>query len=104
MSQTLAPQPNGSEMIAQERDRQVRVEGWTTEHDDQHANDSLAIAGACYALRAYHAGNPSEVCGIPKEWPWEPQYWKPASRIRMLVKAGALIAAEIDRLLRLEAS
>lgn len=40
----------------------------------------------------------------PRYWPWEPGWWKPgkgnsyADRVRELVKAGALIAAEIDRL------
>jgi hypothetical protein len=31
-------------------------------------------------------------------WPWSFEWWKPKDRIRNLVRAGALIAAEIDRL------
>jgi len=31
-------------------------------------------------------------------WPWGKEWWKPSDRRRDLVKAGALIAAEIDRL------
>lgn len=35
----------------------------------------------------------------PDAWPWDPSWWKPSpDPIRNLVKAGALIAAEIDRL------
>jgi len=41
---------------------------------------------------------------IPFNWPWEDRFWKPTpnDRVRELVKAGALIAAEIDRVQRLE--
>ena len=33
----------------------------------------------------------------PKEWPWDAAWWKPATRQRNLVKATALIVAEIER-------
>jgi hypothetical protein len=33
-------------------------------------------------------------------WPWEWSFWKPRDPVRNLVIAGALIAAEIDRLQR----
>jgi len=38
---------------------------------------------------------------VPPIWPWEKSWWKPTpnDRVKELVKAGALIAAEIDRLL-----
>lgn len=37
----------------------------------------------------------------PDDWPWEPEAWKPEPEaIDNLMKAGALIAAEIDRLQR----
>jgi hypothetical protein len=37
---------------------------------------------------------------LPGWWPWAERFWKPTpdDRVRELVKAGALIAAEIDRL------
>lgn len=39
--------------------------------------------------------------GSPREWPWDASWWKPSpDPIANLVKAGALIAAEIDRLQR----
>jgi hypothetical protein len=90
---------HGSEAITVERDRQITKEGWTPEHDDQHEGGELAEAAACYALVSTFPPNLA-ASGPPEGWPWDPEWWKPASPIRMLEKAGALIAAEIDRRLR----
>ena len=92
---------NGAELIYRERNRQLREEGWTAEHDDEHNQGELALAAACYALAELH--REKEMYGDPPpEWPWEAQWWRPTphDRIRELVKAGALIAAEIDRMQR----
>lgn len=84
----------GVELIAAERKRQVEQEGWTPAHDDEHAHGELADAAVCYALAR---GSESGAAG----WPWEPSWWKPSGdAVRDLTKAGALIAAEIDRLQR----
>jgi hypothetical protein len=82
----------GAEMIAAERQRQIEAEGWTPEHDDQHTQGEMAQAAACYLIRTV----------IFPAWPWDRQWWKPTpnDRIRELTKAGALVAAEIDRLER----
>ena len=97
---------NGIEMIAAERQRQVEKEGWTPEHDDQHVNGEMATAAACYAMVPDKCDE-SVAMELPDIWPetWSPKWWKPSpkKRIRELEKAGALIAAEIDRLLRLNA-
>lgn len=101
----------GASMIAAERRRQVEVEGWTAEHDDtEHANGELARAAAAYALSATPIYRlpillARTMKGIIDDlWPWEPEWFKPKGKpdavIRSLVKAGALIAAEIDRRLR----
>lgn len=84
----------GVELIAAERERQIKEEGWTPEHDAQHTNGELAKAAVCYAL----PDRLPEV--IPLVWPWREEWFKavPDDRIRELSKAGALIAAEIDRL------
>jgi len=92
---------DGAELIATERQRQVDEEGWTAEHDDQHSRGELAKAGAVYAM-------PSNGSWKAANWPFEPDSinhdWNTAEgRIRELVRAGALIAAEIDRLRRREA-
>mgnify|MGYP003575047526 CR=1 FL=1 len=86
---------NAIEAIAAERQRQIEVEGWTPDHDDKHGNGELAKAAACYAM-----GQPLSLAKTGwKIWPWEARWWKPdASRRRNLVKAGALIVAEIERL------
>lgn len=97
------PQPSvgdGVSLIAAECKRQVEVEGWKPEHDDSHTSGELAIAAACYAS----VGNSR--LAILAHWPWGLRWWKPTAenRIRELEKAGALIAAEIDRLRRLAAA
>lgn len=92
----------GIDIIREERQRQLEVEGWTAEHDAEHVNGELAIAAVCYALpahlRAYRNNN---FAPTPSLWPWEDEYWKPSpeDRIHELAKTGALIAAEIDRLI-----
>ena len=95
----------GVAMIADERRRQVEVEGYTAEHDDGHES-ALARAAACYAMPIRTALLPHEY-GAPSAWPWTREFWKPTpgDRVRELVKAGALIAAAIDaHLTRQEAS
>jgi hypothetical protein len=99
----------GIELIAEERMRQIEVEGWTIEHDKTHYNGQIALAAACYALPDHiqplsvESGMMTGVFLTVKRmafWPWSRKWWKPTpdNRIRELVKAGALIAAEIDRL------
>lgn len=95
----------GIERIAVERRRQIEVEGWTPEHDEQHERGELAMAAAYYVLLDTKAIEDAPRAAIPS-WIW-PKEWslawrKPSTRIRNLEKAGALIAAEIDRILRLE--
>lgn len=96
---THVRQKNGIELIAAERQRQLSVEGWTPEHDDKHVGGVMAQAAALYAI-PYGV----RVGGwfFERLWPWDAKWYKPraGNRIRELEKAGALIAAEIDRLLR----
>jgi hypothetical protein len=72
--------------IATERLRQIEAEGWTTAHDDEHSNGELIDAAVSYAL------------GNPERWPWSVEWWKPKDQRRNLVRAAALMIAEIDRL------
>ncbi len=93
----------GIELIAEERQRQIEIEGWTKEHDAQHKDCELVKAAICYADPNiyYNRENILIKYRVPnKFWPkqWDIHWFKPTDRIRDLVKAGALIAAEIDRL------
>lgn len=103
----------GTELVAKERLRQVNEEGWTPEHDAEHTGGDLIDAAHSYALAAMasyyddtnvtfadiRAGKPAG------DWPWDESWWKPSEDpVRNLVKAGALIIAEIDRLLAQEST
>lgn len=92
----------GVDLIALERQRQIQVEGWTPDHDDEHSYGALATAGAMYAMPPYM--RTLTKTNVPVLWPWDEYHWKPSpdNRIKELAKAGALIAAEIDRLLRID--
>ena len=95
----MSIQPDGAELISAERQRQKDVENYYPEHDQEfHSKGELASAAICYALPKEERGFPPDY--FPVLWPWGEDYWKPTpdDRIRELVKSGALIAAEIDRL------
>ena len=90
---------SGIERIAAERKRQIEVEKWTPYHDDGHESGQLVLAAMAYATPGIHYRQ--NQYPPPHVWPWERMYWKPSTDpIRNLEKAGALIAAEIDRLER----
>lgn len=98
----------GVGLIGDERRRQVIEEGWTPEHDDQYVHGELRTAAWLYAR---WAGTGDIVAGTfaagqfpPDAWPFhhsaEKPSWKPTRLGNDLIKAGALIAAELDRLQR----
>ena len=78
--------------IAAERERQINGEGYT--EDAKYIKGELARAGAFYALPLFYR---KDVRGL---WPWDWEHYKPTpeTRVKELAKAGALIAAEIDRI------
>lgn len=91
--------------IAAERKRQAEVEGWDASHDDAHDAGELAAAACCYAdvaIAAAQVGAVSEEtyrkAPCPHDWPWADHWWKPKNARRDLVRAAALIVAEIERL------
>lgn len=91
--------------VLAERQRQVTTEGWTPEHDDKYEHGQLAGAASCYARHVNSRGwvfhsDPDNYRQEPEStnWPWHHDWWKPTNPRRDLVKAGALILAEIERL------
>ncbi|MFD1189688.1 hypothetical protein [Phenylobacterium conjunctum] len=91
------------EEIAAERRRQIEVEGWTPEHDDEHTAGELADAAAVYATTRRIADERGRLTDVGHWWPWCLSWFKPQGRRRDLIKAAALIVAEIERLDRQEA-
>jgi hypothetical protein len=85
--------------IAAERRRQVEQERWTPDRDDRLLNGQLATAAGYYALAAGWPHERDIGRGLkPQYWPFNQEWWKPTTARHNLVKAGALIAAEIERL------
>lgn len=86
----------GTDMIREERRRQIEVEGYDTMHDRHHTPQVLCRAAVGYALHE----DPSKLVAdaAANLWPWAKDFWKPKDQLRNLVRAGALIAAAIDRL------
>jgi hypothetical protein len=95
--QIVSVDSRGAHDVLMERKRQIVAEGWTPAHDDQHSTGEIALAAACYALHRAPV-----LFTATDYWPWDPSWWKPRSRRRDLVRAAALLIAEIDRLDRAE--
>lgn len=120
----------GLELIRAERIRQLDVKKWEAERDDGYVQHELASAACAYAapeplfnVTQYPDGTTVTSDCWPPSWdriwdkrlrgqsemhpnhdfddlPFSADEYPIDQRIRNLVKAGALIAAEIDRLLR----
>lgn len=99
LAQVVKSPSNAVQSVIAERQRHQSAEGWTPEHDDQYSKSQLLWASSCYVLNAIHPFN-----RIPFDWPWTPEWWKPTNPRRDLVKAGALILAEIERIDRQESA
>lgn len=89
--------------IMAERRRQISEEGFLPEKDDAYDAGQLVAAAATYALEATFNGPGAKGVWFSQFWPWKREWWKPKGARRDLVRAGALIAAEIARIDRAEA-
>jgi hypothetical protein len=107
--------------IAAERRRQIDKEGFDASHDDEHEQGEMAMAAACYAAQdlIFVKDDRAGAVIFKDPWPWD-QCWDKrrfdgncvmpnfrmslAGRRSLLVKAGALIVAEIERLDRAKAA
>lgn len=90
----------GIEIVAEERQRQVEVEGWNKQHDARYEFQELVRAAICYANNWDRNPTIDNKENPPSLWPWSIKWWKPTkeNRIKELAKSAALIIAEIDRL------
>ena len=100
----------GIELIADERKRQIDVEGYSQQHDSQHNASEFIYAAISYiesakvGVNCQEMGHTNENVIMMRKndkrlfFPWGEANFKPTTNIRDLVKAGALIAATIDRL------
>lgn len=85
---------SGIELIRDEREKQIAKHGYTVQHDVEttttgeliKAAESYIESSECFAGLGFD------------HWPWNKMSYKPESMKRDLIKAGALIAAAIDRL------
>ncbi|KQP36670.1 hypothetical protein [Methylobacterium sp. Leaf100] len=103
---TLVPQSRAAQDVAAERRRQIVEEGWTASHDDAHTDGALSQAAAAYALVGSLSDEWRERL-FPSSWgtviwamwpgTWSRQWFKPKDRRRDLVRACALLIAEIER-------
>jgi hypothetical protein len=84
-----------------ERFRQLDDEGFSCERDSSYQRGELAAAAAAYASVAatvISEGKTNTSHMLTTAWPFDRTWWKPTTPRRDLVKAGALILAEIERL------
>lgn len=79
--------------VLAERRRQITAEDWTPEHDDKYRHSEMLWAACCYVLNTIQKYN-----RVPFDWPWRDEWWKPTNQRRDLVKANALLLAEIERI------
>lgn len=109
------PWSKAMEAVWHERVRQEHVECFTPGYDDNYVKGEMSRAAASYAINAsvyvaMLAGGASQdqvdrasaAASVPGTWPWPKAAWKPRDPRRNLVRAAALLIAEIERLDRAE--
>lgn len=88
--------------VLTERRRQITTKGWDHVHDDAQRNDEIAAFAAVYAMPEGARDWPAKETGFGRTFAealiplcWEPKF---GDRRRDLVKAAALLVAEIERI------
>jgi hypothetical protein len=95
----------GARDVIAERLGQQKREGFTSQRDDGYVYDELTNAAIAYVLSAQSPTlREFRPIGVPSVWPdnWDEKWFKPVGPRRDLVKAAALLIAEVDRLDRAE--
>jgi hypothetical protein len=105
-----ATQTDAARDVLAERQRQVEAEGWTPDRDDNYTDGELARAAAAYSLASTadaegraameSLGSIAAPAEVVEAWPalWGSEWLKPKNRRADLVRAGALLLAEVERL------
>lgn len=96
--------------VFNERQRQIEKEGYSTANDDLYEENELVRAGAGYVNHVvgrswtFNKEMPEVYQNeeVPEFWPWDDNFWKPKSPRKDLVRAAALLIAEIERIDREE--
>jgi hypothetical protein len=86
--------------VGAERRRQIEVEGYSYDHDDQYRQGELERAGAAYALYSCRPG----FWFVNDIWAFSRRFWKPRSHRENLVRAAAFLIAAIETIDRREQS
>lgn len=88
--------------VLTERRRQITTKGWDHDHDDAQGNDEIAAFAAVYAMPEGARDWPAKETGFGRTFAealipfcWAPKF---GDRLRDLVKAAALLVAEIERI------
>lgn len=93
--------------VINERQRQINQESYSTENDDEYKQNELLRAAVCYAENVVRRGwvfdsnfgpDVYREEEVPDLWPWDIDFWKPKNPRRDLVRAAALLIAEIERM------
>lgn len=93
----LAPDVIVLGSLLKEREKQTQLKGYSPARDDGYVHGDLAAAASAYAWRA---GSPGTRTNL---WPWGQSQFKPSGdRRKDLVKALALLWAEVERIDRLQ--
>ena len=82
----------GIDLVKEEREKQINKHGYTTVHDRHHPNKAVLYGALAYLNSAIY----SPTVGI-EDWPFKEESFKPEGDIKNLVKAAAMIIAEIDK-------
>lgn len=97
--------------VLAERERQKNIKGYSTDHDDAYEQNELVRAASGYVDHVVGRSWVFEDFGpeayqdddAPEFWPWADGFWNPKSPREDLVRATAILIAEIERLDRKEA-
>lgn len=80
------------DLVKKEREKQISKHGYTTVHDRQHPKKAVLYGALAYLNSVIYSSN----VGI-EDWPFKEESFKPEGDIKNLVKAAAMIIAEIDK-------